>query len=156
MSGPITFPLFTSSGDGQIPIASASGSPVWTTLNGSNGVGIINGSNSITLSVVPSSVMDPVTTVDHAMSPYTVLSSDYILLVNTSGGTVTLNFFNAPGSGASWIIKDNGHAGTNNITITTPGGTVTFDGSTSVTLNTNYAAREMFSDGTNYWFSSLS
>jgi hypothetical protein len=81
------------------------------------------------------------TNVTHAMSPYTVLTSDYYLSVDCSGGAVTLNFPNAPTFKQIWIIKDRtGNASTSNITITTPGATVTIDGLTSYVMTSNYQA----------------
>lgn len=81
------------------------------------------------------------TNVTHAMSPYTVLSTDYFISVDCSAGVVILNFPNAPTFKQEWIIKDRtGNAAVSNITITTPGGTVTFDGLTSYVMNSNYQA----------------
>jgi hypothetical protein len=81
------------------------------------------------------------TNVNHAASPYTVLSTDYYISVDCSGGTVQLNFPNAPTAKRQWIIKDRtGSASTSNITLTTPGGVVTFDGLTTYTMNSNYQA----------------
>lgn len=119
------------------------------TADGSSGqVLTTNGSGSVSWG---SGATAPVTytNVNHAASPYTVLSTDYYLSVDTSGGTVTLNFPNAPTAKQTWVIKDRtGTSATNNITITTPGGTVTFDGSTSKTINTNYASIQLLANST--------
>lgn len=89
------------------------------------------------------------TNVNHAASPYTVLSTDYYISVDCSGGTVTLNFPNAPTAKRLWVIKDRtGSASTNNITLTTPGGTVTFDGLTSYIMNSNYQAINLLANAT--------
>lgn len=81
------------------------------------------------------------TNVNFAASPYTVLTTDYYISVDSSGGAVTLNFPNAPTAKKLWIVKDRtGNAATNAITLTTPGVTVTFDGLTSYTMNSNYQA----------------
>jgi hypothetical protein len=81
------------------------------------------------------------TSVNFAASPYTVLTTDYYISVDSSGGAVTLRFPNAPTAKQVWIVKDRtGNASTNNITLTTPGGTVTFDGLTSYVMNSNYQA----------------
>jgi hypothetical protein len=81
------------------------------------------------------------------MSPYTVLSSDYYLSVDSSAGVVTLNFPNAPVALREWIVKDRlGDSNTNHITITTPGGTVTFDGNTSYTLDDMYESVQLLAN----------
>lgn len=89
------------------------------------------------------------TNVTNAMSPYTVLATDYYISVDCSAGAVTLNFPNSPVYKQIWIVKDRtGNASTNNITITTPGGTVTIDGSTTYTLSVNYKAVNLLANAT--------
>jgi hypothetical protein len=89
--------------------------------------------------------------VNNAASPYTVLNTDNYLGCQTSSGVITINLPNAPPAGKILIIKDsNGSAATNNITITTVGGTVTIDGATTVTMLTNYQSINVFFDGSNY------
>ena len=82
-------------------------------------------------------------------SPYTVLSTDQYLSVDTSSIPITLNFPNAPTFKREWVIKDRtGNAAANNITITTPGGTVTFDGSTTYLINSNYGSVNLIANAT--------
>jgi hypothetical protein len=89
------------------------------------------------------------TNVTHAQSPYTILSADYYISVDCSLGPVELLFPNAPTFKEQWIIKDRtGSAATNNITLTTPGGTVTFDGLTTYTMNSNYESIQMIANAT--------
>ena len=89
------------------------------------------------------------TNVTHAMSPYTVLSTDYYISVDCSAGTVQLDFPNAPTFKQIWIVKDRtGNAALNNITLTTPGGSVTFDGLTTYTMNSNYQAINLLANAT--------
>lgn len=58
---------------------------------------------------------------------------------------------NAPTTLRYFTVKDRtGNAFTNNITVTTPGGVVTIDGSTSYTLNINYEAADFVFNGTSY------
>ena len=91
------------------------------------------------------------TAVNHAASPYTVLSSDEYLGVTTTGGVVTLKFPNAPLTGQSWIVKDtSGTSATSAITITTVGGAVTIDGATSQIISTNYEAVNLIFNGASY------
>jgi hypothetical protein len=81
------------------------------------------------------------TSVTHAMSPYTVLPTDTYLSVDCSAGPVTLNFPNVPNFKETWTVKDRtGNASINNISITTPGATVTFDGHTTYIITSNYGA----------------
>jgi len=89
------------------------------------------------------------TNVTHLMSPYTVLSTDDYISVDCSGGVVVLNFPNAPAAATTWVVKDRtGNAFTNNISITTPGGTVTFDGLTTYKIISNYGAINLIANST--------
>lgn len=89
------------------------------------------------------------TNVTFADSPYTVVPTDYYISVDCSGGPVTLNFPDAPTFKQEWVVKDRtGSSGTNNITITTPGGTVTFDGSTTYLLDDMYEAAQLIANAT--------
>jgi len=86
-----------------------------------------------------------------ADTPYTALATDYYISVDSSGGAVTVLLPNSPGFGRMFLIKDAaGTSFTNNITVTTPGGTTTFDGSTSYTLDTTYEAILFTFNGTSY------
>ena len=97
------------------------------------------------------SVLFAYTSVNNAASPYTVLSTDYYLSVDASGGAVTLRLPNAPTNYTTYIIKDRGgNAGTNNITVTTPGGAVNIDGATSFVMNTAYESITVLFNGTSY------
>ncbi len=92
-----------------------------------------------------------ITTVNHAASPYTVLAADEVLWVDCSAGVVSLLLPNAPTTGRKIIIKDStGNAATNNITVTTVGGTVTIDGVTSYILNNNYQSIDVLFASPNY------
>jgi hypothetical protein len=89
------------------------------------------------------------TNVTFAMSPYTVLVTDEYLSVDSSGGAVTLNFPNSPVAYQAWVVKDRtGFASTNNITLSTPGGSVTFDGQTNYAIRSNYAAVNILANAT--------
>jgi len=92
-----------------------------------------------------------ITSVNAAASPYTVLVGDQFLSIDCSGGSVTIRCPNTTTTGRVLYFKDKtGNAFTNNITITTPGGTVTFDGSTSYTMNVNFQVVQVVFDGSNY------
>jgi hypothetical protein len=106
---------------------------------GTNGINTAGSGNTITISGI--GIAFNYTNVTHAESPYTILSTDYYISVDCSGGAVQLNFPNAPTFKQLWIVKDRtGSAATSNITLTTPGGAVTFDGLTTYTMNSNYQA----------------
>lgn len=80
---------------------------------------------------------------------YVVLSTDYYISCDPSGGAITLQFPDAPTFKRLWVIKDRtGSAALNNIILTTPGGTVTFDGLTSYIMNSNYQAVNLLANAT--------
>lgn len=91
------------------------------------------------------------TNVTTAMSPYTVLATDYFISCDATAGAITLRLPNAPTTKRELIIKDRvGIAATNPINITTVGGVVTIDGATTVTFTDNYESLEMLFNGTSY------
>lgn len=80
---------------------------------------------------------------------YVVLPTDYYLSCNTTGGDITLNFPDVPTFKQTWIVKDRtGNASVNNISITTPGGAVTFDGLTIYTIAGNYGSVNLLANST--------
>jgi hypothetical protein len=85
--------------------------------------------------------------------PYSVVHSgnyDYYVSVDTTSAR-TINLPNSTGTGVTYVLKDRtGNSATNNITVTTPGGTVTIDGATSYTMNVNYEARQFIFNGTTW------
>ena len=82
--------------------------------------------------------------------PYDVLTSDYIIRVDTSAAR-TIRLPDAPATNSTWVIKDDvGTAGTNNISLTTVGGAVTIDGATTQTMNSNWQSLTVFFNGTSY------
>ncbi len=89
------------------------------------------------------------TNVNHAASPYTVLSTDDYISVDTSGGVVSLLFPNVPASNRIWTVKDRtGTAAVSNISITTVGGAVTIDGQTTYTIASNYGSVNILANAT--------
>lgn len=118
-------------------------------LNVVGGAGISTSGSGNTITIAATGADIAYTNVTHLMSPYTVLSSDYYLSVDCSGGTVTLNFPNAPTDKQIWIVKDRtGSASTNNITLTTPGGIVTIDGWTSYLIKGNFGSVNLLANAT--------
>jgi hypothetical protein len=119
-------------------------------ITAGTGISVSTGANTITIAATGTTTLT-VTSVNHAASPYTVLSTDEFLSVNVSGGVVTIKLPNAPSTGRVYIIKDStGGAATSNISVTTVGGAVTIDGSTTYTMATNYQAISVVFDGTSY------
>jgi hypothetical protein len=117
---------------------------------GLSGGGTITLGGSLTL-VATGATSFAYTNVNHAASPYSVTLTNQYLSVDASGGTVTLEFPNTPPTYQYWIVKDRtGSASTNNISLTTVGGTVTIDGETTYTLASNYAAVYLLYNGTTY------
>lgn len=114
---------------------------------GNNGINTVGSGNTITISGV--GIAFNYTNVNHAASPYTVLATDYYISVDCSTGAVELKFPNAPTFKQLWIIKDRtGNAAINNITLTTPGGSVTFDSLPIYTMNSNYQATQLLANAT--------
>jgi len=92
-----------------------------------------------------------VTSVDDSQSPYTALPNDVYLTCDTLSGTLTIALPNTTDTGRFYIIKDGvGFAGTNNITVTTVGGTVLIDSATSFTINSNYEVLRVIFNGVSY------
>jgi hypothetical protein len=80
--------------------------------------------------------------------PYTVLTTDYLIIVDTSlARTINLNV--APTAGQTYRIKDNtGTAGTNNITVTPAAGTI--DGAGTASIASNYGAIDVIFTGSQW------
>ena len=133
---------------GQVLIGTTAGDPVGATLTQGSGVTITSASGVITIAASTSLTL---TTVNHAASPYTVLTADSFLACDPTAGTISIVLPNAPSTGRIIYIKDStGLAATSNITITTVGGSVTIDGVTSYVLNNNYQSVSLVFDGTGY------
>lgn len=77
---------------------------------------------------------------------------DFIMAVSDTSVPRTVTVRNLSNTGQAFVIKDtSGNASVNNITVTTPGGTVTIDGQTSITIDKNYGSIAVWFDGTSYW-----
>lgn len=88
----------------------------------------------------------------HSASPYAALTTDTIIPVDPTAGTVTVNLpATAAPAGTIFIVKDiTGEAATHNITVSA-GGTTTIDAGTTVTISSNYGVSRIFSNGTAYF-----
>lgn len=134
--------------NGQLPIGSTGTDPVLAVLTAATGINVTNGAGSITIST--SGVIN-LTYTAVSTSPYVVLSTDSYIGVNSSGGARTIQLPNAPATGKVYIVKDSaGSSVSNNITITTVGGSVTIDGATTFVMNSAYQAVQVIFNGTSY------
>jgi hypothetical protein len=107
--------------------------------------------STLTISPTKAQFMTNYTTVNNAASPYTSIATDYYISCDPSAGTITLNIPNSPTIYRLFIIKDRtGHASANNISITTPGGSVTIDGQTTYKIASNYGSVYLLYNGTSY------
>jgi trimeric autotransporter adhesin len=151
VTGSTGVPVFSSTMiNGQVIIGSTGATPTAANLSAGTGVTITNGAGTIQISASGTSTLN-YTPVNHAASPYTVVATDQYLGVNSTAGVVSILLPNAPATGRTYVIKDsNGQAATNNITVTTVGGSVTIDGATSYVMKTNYQAIQVIFNGTSY------
>lgn len=137
--------------DGQIAIGSTAGLPAAATLTAGTNITITNAANSITISASTGAQVVAYTPITSISSPYTVLATDYYISADTTGGVISVLLPNAPTTGRIFVVKDKaGTSATNAITVTTVGGAVTIDGSTSYTINTNKEAISLIFNGTSY------
>lgn len=99
----------------------------------------------------PTTIAQNYTPVDFLMSPYTVLPTDYYISVDATGGAVTILLPNAPTTYQTFVVKDRlGQALVTGLTISTVGGAVLIDGSTSYTYTEDYEGNDILFNGTAY------
>lgn len=80
--------------------------------------------------------------------PYTTLTTDYVVLVDTSAAR-TINLVATPVTGTTYRIKDNvGTAAAFNITITPAAGTI--DGAASYVISSNWGSVDVIYQGTSW------
>lgn len=103
------------------------------------GAGYVKSDSNGNLTIgIPESVI-PYTSINHAASPYTALTTDYYISADVTAGVITIRLPNAPTTGTVFIVKDKvGLATTSNISVTTAGGAVLIDGVTTFVMNTAY------------------
>lgn len=88
---------------------------------------------------------------DPGATPFTSPGNNVYYSVNCSGGAYAFNLPNSARTGQIFIIKDRtGSSATHNITVSTPGGTVTIDGATSLVMNNNFQSLGVIFNGSNY------
>jgi len=103
---------------------------------------------------IASGVIIPSTTVLNAASPYTVLGTDYLISVDTSGGAVTVTLPAATAvTGRTFVIRDTGGAAAaSNITIGGGGTNLVGGGAAAATkvISAAYAGATVYSNGTTW------
>jgi len=98
-----------------------------------------------------SSLTIKTTEIDDTDSPYSLLTTDYLLFVDTTNGAVTIDLPSAQVlDGRKIEIKDSGGNFSVNNCIITPQAEL-IDGNANLVINADYAAVELVSDGSN-WF----
>lgn len=135
--------------NGFVLLGATAADPAFAALTSTGGtITFTTGANSLNLEATGTSVFN-YTLVN--TSPYTVLSTDDYLGVDSSGGAITVKLPNGPATGRVFYVKDStGSAAAHNITITTVGGAVNIDGATSFVMNTNYESASVIFNGTSY------
>lgn len=138
--------------DGQLLIAATGASPTFSTLTSSDGsVSFTTGANSLDLSAFSAVSTITITSLDDTDSTYTVLTTDYYMSCDVSGGILRIDLPAAPATGKVFIVKDaGGDCNTNNITVTTAAGVVTIDGATSRVMSTDFEALQFVFNGSSY------
>lgn len=83
---------------------------------------------------------------------YVVLADDYFISCDSTAGLITIQLPNAPTTYDTFVVKDRTGTATvlAPITITTVGGVVLIDGSTSSVLDDPYDSIEVLFNGTSY------
>jgi hypothetical protein len=133
-----------------------SGGPVGPTLGninivGADGVDVVGDPGTSTLTITADTTMIEYVSIDHADSPYTALTTDYYISADVTAGVITINLPNAPATGRVYIVKDQvGLAPKYIISVSTPGGTVTFDGVTTFMMNTAFETAQFVFNGVGY------
>lgn len=128
--------------------------PAGQILNINGGPGVIvsanpNLSNNVLITLTE--VSSAYTNVTFAMSPYTVLITDYFISVDSTLGPVTINLPDSPPLNKQFIIKDRlGKSLLNNITVKSITGASTIDGQPSYIFVDNFESLECLFHTTNY------
>ncbi len=128
--------------------------PALNILNVNGGPGIIvsanpNLSNNVLISL--NEISPSYTSVNFSMSPYTVLSTDYFISVDSTAGPVVINLPDSPAVNKQFVIKDRlGQSQTNNITVKSITGASTIDGQASYLFVDNYESLECLFHSANY------
>jgi len=117
-------------------------------ITAGTGITITPGANLITIA---SSGSVTLAYTNVTTSPYVVLITDDYLSVDSTAIPITIQLPNAATLGRTFVIKDRtGTADTNNITVTTVGGVVNIDGSTTFVMDSEYQSVAIIGNGSSY------
>lgn len=109
------------------------------------------GTNTLTITANATSQVVNYTAIDNGDTPYTALSTDYYIGADVTAGIISILLPDAPSTGRIFIVKDVvGDSSTSNITVTTVGGAVNIDGSTSYVMNLDYQSIQLIFNSTSY------
>ena len=119
------------------------------TINGTAGE-IETSVSGTTVTVAFSGTFSPAYAVTSVSANYSAVLSDRYILVDSSGGPITITLLAASlTTGRVVVVKDKGSAGTNNITVQAASGNI--DGGASQAIRSNYGAYRVTSDGSDYF-----
>lgn len=83
------------------------------------------------------------------MTTYAALTTDSVLVANTSTTTTTITLPASPTTGQTYkVIDGSGNASVNNITLDGNGKNI--NGSSTLTINTNYEVKTLIYNGTEW------
>lgn len=97
------------------------------------------------------------TSVTNIMSPYTVLISDEIVGIDTTGGMVTVILPQISSIGGDnnykrfYIVDEGGNASSNNITVNTTGGDTINKQVSPMLINVSHTSISLYNNGINNW-----
>ncbi len=122
------------------------------TFQAGSGISITNASGvsgNTTISATPS--VFGYKQIAFADSPYTVISTDEFISVNTSGGAITIRLPDSTTTSRRIIIKDRtGNAAANNLSITTVSGVVLIDTQATYTMASNFSSIQVLWNTASY------
>lgn len=138
----------TSYTDGQLLIGNTSGNTLTkATVTAGSGISITNGNGSITIATTGLAALSTKT------SNYTILSTDSVILVDSSGGAFNLTLPSPSGmSGKIYRIVDStGNLGTNNVTLVRAASEKISGIAASRILQTDWGGWNLVTDGTDWY-----
>jgi hypothetical protein len=107
--------------------------------------------NTTTQTVVPYCNLLPRTAINHASTPYTVLSTDQFISCDPTAGVISVLLPNAPSTNQWFVVKDRtGQAAIHNITVTTVGGSVLIDSAATFVIATAYGSINLIFNGVSF------
>lgn len=125
--------------------------PAANVLTVLGGAGCATSASGSTITVTVDGTAPTYVNVTTAMSPYTVLATDYFISCDSTLGVITILLPNAPTTYDRFVVKDRtGTADTLNIIVTTVGGIVNIDGVPSYVCDEEYESIEVLFNSTSY------